>query len=86
MMTLHLWILEPVGSTPPRLPPKSKLDAVIGISDHPVVLPCDAQANPNPMFRWGALCYGNQHSFVEKKLNAVMNHHLPSNVGNFATS
>ena len=85
-MTLHLWILEPVGSTPPRLPPKSKLDAVIGICDHPVVLPCDAQANPNPMFRCGPFCYGNLHSFVGQYLNAVMNHQLPSNVGNFVVS
>lgn len=63
-MTLDLWILEPVGSTPPRLPPKSKLDAVIGICDGPVVLPCDAQANPNPMFRWGALGHCNQYTIV----------------------
>jgi hypothetical protein len=64
VFTVRLWILEPVGSTPPRLPPKAKLGAVIGICDHPVVLACDAQANPNPMFRWGALCYNNHHSYV----------------------
>jgi len=58
-MTLHFWVLEPIGSTPPRLPPKSKLDAVIGICYHPVVLPCDAQANPIPVFRWAAFCQCN---------------------------
>ncbi|XP_069678028.1 cell adhesion molecule Dscam1 isoform X19 [Periplaneta americana] len=48
----RLVITEPIGSTPPWLPPKSKLGAVVAISDHPAVLPCDAQANPIPMFRW----------------------------------
>ncbi|KAG8244652.1 hypothetical protein J6590_017597 [Homalodisca vitripennis] len=42
---------EPIGSTPPRLPPKSKLDAVSGVTKQSVVLPCDAQANPVPIFR-----------------------------------
>lgn len=44
-------ILEPVGYTPPRLPPKSKLDAVQTKSKRAVVMPCDAQANPLPTFR-----------------------------------
>lgn len=43
--------VEPIGSTPPRLPPKSKLDAIFDRCCHTVVLPCDAQADPVPVFR-----------------------------------
>ncbi|KAF4517354.1 hypothetical protein B566_EDAN011741 [Ephemera danica] len=43
--------LEPIGSAPPRLPPKSKLDAVVGVAMSSLVLACDAQAFPVPKFR-----------------------------------
>ncbi|XP_063221339.1 cell adhesion molecule Dscam2 isoform X2 [Bacillus rossius redtenbacheri] len=43
---------EPIGSTPPRLPHKFKLDAVIGIQFRSLVIPCNAQAIPIPVFRW----------------------------------
>ncbi|GJQ87298.1 hypothetical protein Trydic_g17348 [Trypoxylus dichotomus] len=43
-------LLEPVGYTPPRLPPKSKLDAVVGQMDAAIVLICDAQSYPAPRF------------------------------------
>lgn len=46
-----IFIVDPIGYTPPRLPPKSKLDAVSGRTDVEVVLPCDAQASPLPRFR-----------------------------------
>ncbi|KAI4460603.1 basigin related [Holotrichia oblita] len=45
-------LVEPIGLTPPRLPPKSKLDAVSGEAGQTLVLPCDAQSNPVPKFSW----------------------------------
>ena len=53
VIPVYYLVLEPIGSTPPRLPPKSKLDAVVAILNRATVLPCDAQANPIPFFRWG---------------------------------
>lgn len=46
-----MFFVEPIGYAPPRLPPKSKLDAVIGQTKEVIVLPCDAQSYPAPKFR-----------------------------------
>ncbi|XP_029665487.1 Down syndrome cell adhesion molecule-like protein Dscam2 isoform X1 [Formica exsecta] len=48
----RLVITEPVGSSPPRLPPRSKFDGMMKIEGQAVTLLCDAQASPSPLFRW----------------------------------
>ena len=42
---------EPVGSVPPRLPPKSKFDSVHRLAGRPVAIVCDAQSHPVPIYR-----------------------------------
>ena len=50
--TLRYRRAEPAGGAPPRLPPKSKLDAVASNSATSAAIVCDAQAHPAPAFRW----------------------------------
>lgn len=40
-----------MGSVPPRLPPKDKRGEALGALKKPLVLSCDAQAFPVPLFR-----------------------------------
>lgn len=44
-------ILEPVGSSPPRSPPRSKLDALIKTQGRAATLLCEAQSSPPPLYR-----------------------------------
>lgn len=44
--------IEPIGTVPPRMPIKEKIGAALGSLNNPLVLPCDAQAFPIPLFRY----------------------------------
>lgn len=43
--------LEPIGSSPPRLPPRSKFDGMMKVQGQAVTLLCEAQGSPIPFFR-----------------------------------
>ena len=45
------FLLDPVGSSPPRLPPRSKLDALAKVQGQGLTLLCEAQASPPPLYR-----------------------------------
>ncbi len=47
----ELTIAEPVGSVPPRLPPRTKSDVVVSRLNSVEALLCDAQGQPVPSFR-----------------------------------
>ncbi|XP_043509530.1 Down syndrome cell adhesion molecule-like protein Dscam2 isoform X3 [Frieseomelitta varia] len=48
----RLVITEPVGSSPPRLPPRSKFDGLDKVQGQGLTLLCEAQASPSPLYRW----------------------------------
>nr|XP_034174391.1 Down syndrome cell adhesion molecule-like protein Dscam2 isoform X11 [Osmia lignaria] len=48
----RLVITEPVGSSPPRLPPRSKFDGLSKMQGQASTLLCEAQASPAPLYRW----------------------------------
>ncbi|XP_068973081.1 cell adhesion molecule Dscam1 isoform X9 [Bombus flavifrons] len=48
----RLVITEPVGSSPPRLPPRSKFDGLVKVQGQSLTLLCEAQASPPPLYRW----------------------------------
>ncbi|XP_050478321.1 cell adhesion molecule Dscam2 isoform X6 [Bombus huntii] len=48
----RLVITEPVGSSPPRLPPRSKFDGLAKVQGQALTLLCEAQASPPPLYRW----------------------------------
>ncbi|KAK1126114.1 hypothetical protein K0M31_004755 [Melipona bicolor] len=48
---LFLGSVQPVGSSPPRLPPRSKFDGLANVQGQGLTLLCEAQASPSPLYR-----------------------------------
>ncbi|XP_043269645.1 Down syndrome cell adhesion molecule-like protein Dscam2 isoform X2 [Venturia canescens] len=48
----RLVITEPVNGAAPRVPPTAKITVLSVLTQTPVALLCQAQANPLPIFRW----------------------------------
>ena len=51
VLTLFNWT-EPIGSVPPRLPPKSKFDTMEQKTGSVASIVCDAQSHPAPSYRY----------------------------------